>query len=201
MKKITSKLIASLTAALIILPVVTASAATNSTSSKFLNGFIKQQTKTQNVQQKQQIKSALAEKKDIIKKNHETNAALREEIKQKKNEVKTIIKNIKDSKIKLTSDNLSKIEEQVNVIQTQIDKLQETKGTIKQESALVKDAVKKLNLNEAIAHLDKIISIQNTRTEILTNLNTHMDTLIILLNTASGNSTPAAAAPTAQLNI
>lgn len=202
LKKNSSKFIAFLVAALILVPNIAVSAETNTSGSKLSNALGKQQQRIENMQQrqqKQQMKPALTEKKDIIKKNHETNKALREEIAQKRVEVKSIYKDIIQNHKTLTPEDLSKIDAQIKVIQTESNALEATKGTIKAESEQVKSAVKSNSLDEALAHLDKIISIQNFRTESLGKLDTEMGTLISILKTASGNSTPSTeAAPLIQ---
>jgi septal ring factor EnvC (AmiA/AmiB activator) len=189
MKKIESKLIAAIVSVLILMQAVPVSAETNNPFPGLTNTLTKQQQKLENAKQRQQIKAALAAKKDIIKNNHETNSALRKEIAGKRTEVKTIRKDIKDNKRQLNSEDIAKIEAQLKAIGSQSAELQATKGTIKAEFALVKAAVKNLKLDEAISHLDKIISIQNTRTEGLKNLNSQMDSLISILKTAVENST------------
>jgi Flp pilus assembly pilin Flp len=189
MKKIESKVIAAIVSVLILMQAVPVSAETNNPFPGLTNTLTKQQQKLENVKQRQQIKAALTAKKDIIKKNHETNSALRKEIAGKRTEVKAIRKDIKDNNRQLTSEDISKIEAQLKVIESQAAELKASKGTIKAEFALVKAAVKNKNLDEAMSHLDKIISIQNTRTDGLKNLNSQMDTLINILKTAVENST------------
>jgi len=83
---------------------------------------------------------------------------------------------------------LSKIKAQVQVIKNQTAALASTKGTIKQALETMKNAIKNKNYHEAIAQLDKIISIQNTRIDGLKKLSTDMDTLISLLKTALTNA-------------
>lgn len=191
MKKIKSKLIAAVAAAFILMPAVSAYAETAPQSGSTSNFLQKQQQRIQKLQQKQQMSPALSEKKAVIKSNHETNSALRAEIKQKRSDIKAIYKDISQNNKTISDEDLAKINDQLEVIQAQIDKLASTKGTIKKEADLVKEAVKNGNLDEALLHLDNIISIQNTKTDYLKSLNTELADYISILKTASENGTPA----------
>lgn len=185
MKNIKFKVISSLLSAALIVPMAVHAQGTSTT---FGDGLIKEQQHLQLVQERQQFKTNMLQKKDTIKKDHETIQGLRKTVADKRATVKTDINNIKQSKKQLTSDDLSKIEAQLKLIQDDMSALQATNGTIKQAFSQFKTDVQGKKFDAAASDLDKVISIQNTRVSGLTKLSTDLDSLISLLQSASANS-------------
>lgn len=197
MKKLKLKVISSLISAALIIPMAVHAQGTSATAGKLGDGLIKQQQHLQLVQERQQFKANMLQKKDTIKKNHEAIQGLRKTVTDKRATVKTDINNIKQSKKQLTSDDLSKIEAQRKLIQNDVSAIQATNGTIEQAFTQFKSDVQSKKFDEATSDLDKVISIQNTRISELTKLNADLDSLLNLLQSASANSsaqsTPAGA--------
>lgn len=190
MKNLKLKVISSLLATALIIPAAAVHAeGTTTDTTKLGSTLIKQQQHLLTVQERQQFKTAMTQKKDTIKKNHETNQALRKAITDKRTTVKTINKDIMQNHKQLTSEDLGKVQSQLKVVQSDVSTLEATKDTIKQAFAQFKTDVQNKNYDAALAQLDNVISIQNTRTNSLTKLSADLDTLISLLQTASSNST------------
>lgn len=185
MKNIKFKVISTLLSAALIMPMAVHAQGTSTT---FGDGLIKQQQHLQLVQERQQFKANMLQKKDTIKKNHETIQGLRKTVTDKRAAVKADINNIKQSKKQLTSDDLSKIEAQLKLIQNDMSTLQATNGTIKQAFTQFKSDVQGKKYDAAASDLDKVISIQNTRISGLTKLSSDLDSLLSLLQSASSNS-------------
>ncbi|MFL0245463.1 hypothetical protein [Candidatus Clostridium stratigraminis] len=185
MKKLKLKVISSLISAALIMPMAVHAQGTSTT---FGDGLIKQQQHLQLVQERQQFKANMLQKKDTIKKNHETIQGLRKTVTDKRAAVKAAINNIKQSKKQLTSDDLSKIEAQLKLIQNDMSTLQATNGTMKQAFTQFKSDVQGKKYDAAASDLDKVISIQNTRISKLTNLSSDLDSLLSLFQSASANS-------------
>jgi chromosome segregation ATPase len=191
MKNVKSKVLAAFVAATILLPTASAYAEGITTKSKLMNTITKQQERIENIKLKQDQKAILSQKKDSIKQIHETNSVLRKQIAEKKSTLKSINKEILENHKQLTSEDLTKIQAQLQVVETKLGALGDTKGTIKAEFEKVKTSIKDKNFDAASTELDNIISIQNTRTDSLKNLNSEMDTLISMLKTALANATTA----------
>lgn len=190
MKNLKTKIIASIVAATILVPTFSVYAEETGTVStdKLGTAFVKQQERLQAKQTLQQEKAVMIQKKDTIKENHKTNAALRQEIIQKRTTVKNLIKDIRENKKQLASDTLEKIEKELEAVKNEKTSLEDTKGTIKKAFETVKTDIKAKNFQDAKTQLDSIISIQNTRTEGLKKLSTELDNIINLLNTASSST-------------
>lgn len=190
MKSLKFKVLSSLIAATLIIPAAAVHAeGTTTDTSKLGSGLIKEQQHLLTVQERQQFKASASQKRDTIKKDHETNQGLRKAITDKRSTVKTINKDIIQNHKLLNSEDLGKIQSQLNNIQTDVSALEATKSTIKQAYEQFKTDVQNKNFNAAPAQLDNVISIQNTRTSGLTKLSADLDTLISLLQTASSNAT------------
>jgi hypothetical protein len=191
MKNLKLKILASAVAITCLVPAISASAAETSTSptKQLGSGLIKQQQNLETKSEWQQYKPAATQKKDTIKQNHATNQALRNDIKGKRTTAKNLIKDIKQSGKKLTSDDLSKIDAQLKTINSDVSSLAETKDSTKTAFATIKTDVKNKNFQDALTQLDNVINIQNTRTDGLKKLSSDMDTLINLLQSATANST------------
>lgn len=187
MKNLKFKVISSLIAATLIIPAAAVHA--EGTNTSLGSGLIKQQQRLQTVQERQQFKAAMLQKKDTIKKDHETNQALRKTIAEKRSTVKAINKDIIQNHKLLSTDDLTKIESQLKIIQTDVLALEATKDTIKQAFEQFKTNVQNKNYDAAQTQLDGVISIQNTRTTGLNKLSSDLDTLISLLQNASSNAT------------
>lgn len=193
MKNLKFKVISSLIAATLIIPAAAVHAeGTTTDKSKLGSGLIKQQQHLLTVQERQQFKAAMSQKKDTIKKDHETNQALRKTITDKRSTVKTINKDIIQNHKLLSTEDLSKIQSQLNIIETDVSGLKATEAPFKQVFEQFKSDVQNKNYDAAQAQLDNVISIQNTRTSDLTKLSADLDTLISLLQTASSNATTVA---------
>ncbi|MFL0195242.1 hypothetical protein ACJDU8_06630 [Clostridium sp. WILCCON 0269] len=188
MKSVKIKLISSLAAASLMVSLGTASVFAKETNSKIETALVNQQQRIENRQERQQAKDAMLPKKDTIKQNHATNEALRKEISQKRASVKSMRQDIKSNNKQLTSDDLSKIQEQLKIIDGDVSSLESLRGTINTAYEKVKDDMKNKNYQDAQSQLDTIISIQNTRTTDLTKLNTDMDALISILQSAEANA-------------
>lgn len=188
MKNFKFKIIASLLSAALIIPAAAVHAEGTSDSSKLGSALVKQQERLQKAADLKEFKASMTSKKDTIKKDHETNQALRKAIAEKRTSVKGIVKDIKDSHKILNAEDLSKIEEQMKTIESDKTALEGTKGTIRTAFDQFKTEVKNRNYEAASAELDKIISIQTTRTTGLTKLSTDLDTLISLLQTAASKA-------------
>ena len=186
MKNVKVKIISGLISASLLIPTITtlAEETTNTPS----NGELTKQQKLENKQNLAQYKGTIKSKKAIIKENNATLDSLRKEVSEKRATIKSLISDVKENKKQLSKDDLSKIKAQVQVIKNQTAALASTKGTIKQALETMKNAIKNKSYQEAIAQLDKIISIQNTRIDGLKKLSTDMDTLISLLKTALTNA-------------
>ncbi|MBL4933765.1 hypothetical protein [Clostridium paridis] len=191
MKNLKLKVLASMVAITCLVPAISASAAETSTSAtkQFGSGLIKQQQNIETKSEWQQYKPAATQKKDTIKQNHATNQALRNDIKGKRTTAKNLIKDIKQSGKKLTSDDLSKIDAQLQTINSDVSSLAATKDSTKTAFTTVKTDVKNKNFQDALTQLDNVINIQNTRTDGLKKLSADMDTLINILQSATANST------------
>lgn len=193
MKNLKFKVISSLVALTLIFPVAIHAEGTSNDTTKLGSALIKQQERLQTVKERLAFKASMTEKKDTIKKDHETNKTLRKAITEKRANVKAINKDIMQSHKQLTSEDLSKIEAQLQLIQSDKTPLEATKGTIKTAFEQFKTEVKNKNYTAAEPQLDKVVSIQNARTAGLTKLSSDLDTLISLLQTASLNATAAPA--------
>ncbi|MDS0525144.1 hypothetical protein NNC19_05575 [Clostridium sp. SHJSY1] len=178
MKKLSLKVMTALVAISLIGPTVSTSAVEVGTK---IQGY-------KNSEEWKQNKDEITSKKDTIKKNHETNKALREDIVKKRDAIKNLRKEIKDNNKKLTKEELSKIKEQIGNIKTDKEKLEGLKGVIKKDSEIIKDDLKNKNFADAKIQLDNIISTQNTRTDDLKKLNTDLDTLINIVQSAVNNT-------------
>jgi|GEM_PF-6030579 len=189
MKNLKFKVISSLIATALVIPGTVFAEGTSAGTSKFGNGLINEQQQLQVVQERQQFKAGMSQKKDTIKKNHETNENLRKEASDKKAAVKSAINDIKQSKKQLSPEDLNKLEAQLKVVQGDISTLEATKGTVKQAFEQFKTDVKNNNYDAAASQLDSIIAIQNTRTSGLTKLNADLDSIISILQSASASST------------
>lgn len=192
MKSLKFKVISSLIAAALVIPAAAVHAeGTDNTTNNLGSGLVKQQQNLQTREQRLQFRTAMIQKKDIIKKDHETNQNLRKTIADKRTTVKTTIKDIKQSKKQLTSDDLNKIQAQIEIIKTDKSTLEASNGTMKQSFQQFKTDAQSKNYTDALAQLDKIITIQNTRTTGLNKLSSDLNTLISLLQTAEANGTNA----------
>lgn len=200
MKNLKLKVISSLMAGALLFPAVAVHAeGTANTTNGFGSGLLKQQQNLLTRDQRLQFKDSMTQKKDTIKQNHETNQALVKTISDKKANVKSIIKNIEQSKKQLTSDDLDKIKAQLQIIDADKAALEDVNGKIKADYAQFKTDVKANNYTDASTQLDNIISVQNTRTTALNKLSSDLDTLLNELQTAETNATtPATGAPATQ---
>ncbi|MDF2879939.1 MAG: hypothetical protein K0R54_496 [Clostridiaceae bacterium] len=189
MKPIKMKIISFFAAATLFIPMASVNAAPLDTNTvKFGNGLLNQQKNIEAKKEKTDAKAIIKTKKDTIKQNHETNASLAKEISTKKASIKAMIKDITSNKKQLSSDDLTKAQAQIKVIQDDITALENTKGTIKQDFDKFKQDMKAKSYTTAEADLDSIISIQNTRTKELNKLSGDLDTLINILKNASAAS-------------
>lgn len=189
MKNVKLKVLSAIMVTTLVLPVVTAKADTVSAPKKFGMGIIKQQQNLVARQDWTQQKSTLIPKRDTIKQNAAINKALREEVKSKEQSVKGIYKDIAQNHKELTADDLAKIQAQLAVVDSDVDALSSTKGTIKTANETIKFDLKSKNIQDAEIQLDNVISIQNTRTDGLKKLNADLDNLISILQTAEANAT------------
>lgn len=194
MKSIKMKITSVLIASTLLIPMASVNAAPlNTSTSKFGNALLNQQKNSEAKKERADAKAIITPKKDTIKQNHETNAALSNGISTKKATIKSLIKDITTNKKQLTSDDLAKAQAQITVVQDDITALENTKGTIKQNFDKFKQDMKDKSYSSAEADLDSIISIQNTRTTELNKLSGDLDTLTnILENASTVSSTPAA---------
>lgn len=190
MKNLRFKIVSSLIALSVIIPSTLVRAdELNVSTSKLSNLVEKKAQVVSNIEKRKEFKSLISSKKDIIKQNHETNQALRKEILSKKQQVKTLLKGIKDSKSQITSDDLSKIESQLDSIKTQLSSLSSTSGTIKSSFKTIKDDFKNKNYDPIEGELNNIISIQNKRTDLLKQLNDAMSSLITTVQNSTSSNT------------
>lgn len=196
MKKLKLRAISSLIAAALVFPAAVHAEGTTTDASKLGNGLIKEQQRIQLVQEKQQYKTEFSQKKDTIKKNHETNQGLRKTAADKRAAVKSAITDIKQSKKQLTAEDLTKVQDALNVVQGDVSALEATKSTIKQAFEQFKTDVQSKNFDAAASQLDNVITIQNTRTSALTKLSSDLDSLLNILQTAAANSSTAQAPQT-----
>jgi chromosome segregation ATPase len=191
MKNVKSKVLAALVAATILIPTASAYAEGTTTKSKLMSAITKQQERIENTKLKKDQKAILSHKKDSIKQIHETNSVLRKQIAEKKSTLRSINKEILQNHKQLPSEELTKIQSQLQVVESKLGALGDTKGTIKTEFEKVKTLIKDKKFDAASTELDNIISIQNSRTDSLKTLNPEMDTLISMLKTALANATSA----------
>jgi chromosome segregation ATPase len=191
MKALKFKIISALLAGALVIPTVSAHAEGTTEPKLFGSGFVKQQQHLQTVKERQQYKPEMLEKKDTIKKNHETNKSLFKTISEKRAAVKAISKEIRESQKVLTTEDLDKIEAQLKIVQNSLSALQATKGTIKAAFGQFKTEAANKNYEAALAQLDNIINIQTARTAGLNKLSSDLDNLLELLKTASANASAA----------
>lgn len=191
MKGFKFKVISALLAGALLIPAVSAHAE-GTTEPKLLgSGLIKQQQHLQTVKERQQYKPEMLEKKDTIKKTHETNKSLFKTISEKRTAVKAISKEIRESKKVLTPEDLDKVEAQLKIVQSSLSALQNTKGTIKAAFGQFKTEISNKNYEAALAQLDNVINTQTARTTSLNKLSSDLDALLELLKTASANASAA----------
>lgn len=131
-----------------------------------------------------QYKDSIISEKDTIKKNYESNKALREEIKNKKATIENLRKDIKENNKQLTQDDLSKIKEQLQIVKTDTSSLTDLKGSIRNYSQTIKEDIKNKDFKDVLTQLNNIISSQNSRTEALKKVSADLDTLISIIQTA-----------------
>lgn len=195
MKNLKTKITAALVIAAILVPSLSVSAAEDNSNSKTIgSGIVRQQERLQNLKNTAEwktYKATITSKKDTIKQNHEINQGLRKEIADKKTTIRNLKKDIKEGKKKLTAEDLSKIEAQLEIIKNDTTELGEMKGTIKNDFQAIKDEVKNKSFQDAEGKFDDIISIQNKRTEGLKKLSRDLDALVSIIQTAIANSTTA----------
>lgn len=190
MKNLRFKIVSSLIALSVIIPSTLVRADELNVSTSKLSNLVERKAQVvSNIEKRKEYKSLISSKKDIIKQNHETNQALRKEILSKKQQVKTLLKGIKDSKSQITSDDLSKIESQLDSIKTQLSSLSSTSGTIKNSFKTIKDDFKNKNYDPIEGELNNIISIQNKRTDLLKQLNDTMSSLITTVQNSTSSNT------------
>lgn len=131
-----------------------------------------------------QYKDSIISEKDTIKKNYESNKALREEIKNKKATIENLRKDIKENNKQLTEEDLSKIKEQLQIVKTDTSNLTDLKGSIRNYSQTIKEDIKNKDFKDVLTQLNNIISSQNSRTEALKKVSADLDTLISIIQTA-----------------
>jgi predicted nucleic acid-binding Zn-ribbon protein len=186
MRNVKFKAVSFLVSASLLLPSVTAHGAALSTSNPATgSGMVKQQLKAAS-QEWKDYKAAITPKKETIKKNMQTNDALRKSIVEKRAEVKKIIQSIKQSHKQLQPSDLSEIQNQIKVIAGQVSALGSLKGSIAADNLLIRTDIINKNYQDAEVQLDNILSVQNKRTTALTAISSSLDTLIGLLQTAEG---------------
>ena len=193
MKNVKAKVLAVLVAATILIPTASVYAAGTTTTAnkdKYVTATSKQQAKLEQLKVKVEDKTLLSEKKLQIKKAQETNSALRKEIVAKKTTMESLKKEIAQKKAQLNHDDIAKFKAQLEVVKTQLSSAKDTKGSIKEDLATIKAAIKDKNFDAAKTELDSIIATQNSRTENLKALSSSMDTLINLMQTALASATP-----------
>jgi hypothetical protein len=196
MKNFKLKLVTSFVVAALLIPTIGVYAeGTASTTSKLGNAIVKQQNKLQTYKERQQFKDEMSGKKDIIKKNHETNQSIRKAISEKRTTVKEINKEIKEKHKLLTSEELVLIDSQLKLIEADTAQLEAAKGKIKEASEQFRKEMENNNYDEAEIQLDNIIAVQNTRTDNLNKLSTDIDALISLLQTALTNAATVSEKP------
>ena len=184
-----SKLKLKLISSLIVLTIALPATAVYAKAPSMGSGLIKEQQNLTNKAEKQQYKIDITSKKNTIKQNEQTNKALRQTIIQKRATVKGLIQTIEKSKNQINSNDLSSIQSELQTINAEISSLEALNGNIKTYYQTIKTDISSKNYQDAEAQFDKIISVQNTRTTNLTNLNSDLDKLIGLLQTAQANST------------
>lgn len=189
MKNFKLKLVTSLVVAALLIPTIGVYAEGNeSTTSKLGNTIVKQQNKLQTYKERREFKDEINGKKDIIKKNHETNQGIRKAISEKRTTVKEINKEIKEKYKLLTSEELEMVNSQLKLIEADKVQLETAKGKIKEAFEQYRKEVENKNYAQAEIQLDNIIGVQKTRTNNLNKLSTDIDSLISLLQTALTNA-------------
>ncbi len=183
MKNLKAIILSSMLAISLVVPTVGVHAAQ---TSKLATAITNQQAK---LAANQQIKADLAQKKDIIKQNHQSNVAIKAQIATKKNTIKSIQADIVKNHKQLTSEDLANLQAQLTVVQADVSALENTRDTAKQALAQVKADIQNKDYTAAMTGLDNIISIQNTRTSALNKLSADLDTTLSLLQTAAANAT------------
>lgn len=182
-----------LAASLIILTMMLPASAAYANGSAIGSGLIRQQQNLSDKATRHQYKAAIASKKDTIKLSNKKDKTLRQTIAQKRKTIKGLTLSIKQSKKQLTSNDLSNLKAQKATINNDITSLKSLNGNIKQDYSTIKTDFKNKDYQAVETQFDNIISIENTRTSDLTNLNSDMDKLISFLQTA-------ASAPTSSSN-
>lgn len=156
------KLIALVTAFLLILP--------------FGAAFAKE-GEPQN-EKKPGVRQQIMERRQEAKQAHERNAAVRTEIKAKITEIKGIAKELKGKEDEQSKATLTKIREGLKAISEDREALKELKGTGRPYHESLKANIKDKNIEGAVASLNSIIKLRNTRYEYLVKINTGLDSIL-----------------------
>jgi chromosome segregation ATPase len=176
MKNIKGRFLSALLIASLSIPGISAYA--EDSNSKLTNSLNKKQELLVKKQTLQTARDSLNNNKEIIKNNRETNKTLKNEIKVK---TKTIHEKLKGD-LSFDDETLEKIKNELKNIQNEIITLENTLQPIKAATEATKSNIKNKNFDVANMEMEKIISLQNTRTESLNKVDSMVDNLLDLIN-------------------
>lgn len=130
-------------------------------------------------QQKQEIKTELANMKADFINNKNTIENLKDEITANSSEVKAAITLLKDSDNQISKEKIEQIKQNNDILKSDKMKLRETKSS--QQSALIekyKDAMKSRDFTTAKSCLQEVIKIQEIKIQILEQISSDMSNIL-----------------------
>lgn len=150
-----------------------------------------QQPQKKNEVKKQEKKQEISQFKAAIKEKHEQMTALRKQsqdlrkqIGQKKDQLETILEDLKSGAKTLPQDQLDALMALADQIKEDANQVKNT-AEMKKEDSEVKADINNKDFNNALNALDKVIAKLQQRIDALKKLNTDLDSALAIANTAT----------------
>ena len=144
----------------------------------------KEEAKAEVKKTKEEVKKALKEKKVVLSENNDKIKELKEDIIDQKKEVTEVVGYIKKNNIVISDDISKQIQDRLEMIKTDIEAINSSKGTINNIYVDIKAQLDKKDANAVQTGIENVLSIQDQRYLSLQKLHDDLQILLNLLNNA-----------------
>lgn len=144
----------------------------------------KEEAKTEVKKTREEVKKALKEQKVVITQNNDKLHGLKEDIIDQKKEVTEVVDYIKKNNITISDDISKQIQDRLEMIKTDIEAINSSKGTINNIYVDIKAQLEQKDANAVQTGVQNVLSIQDQRYLSLQKLHDDLQVLLTLLNHA-----------------